>query len=111
MTECCCLTLPSGGADFDSTVIGVDETRGRFGEVSVETCRRCGSKWIRYFVEYEAFTKSGRWYRGLISEDAARSVTPEAAVALLESLEWRFVGGSYFESTGFKSSRPVSVDL
>jgi hypothetical protein len=111
MTECCCTTPPFHYTDFDSAVIGVDETNGRFGEVSIETCRRCGSKWLRYFAEFEGFTKSGRWYRGLLSEDAARSVTPETAVAVLEALEWRFVGGSYFESSGFKSSGSVFVDL
>ena len=110
MTECCCLTPPFDYRDFDSKFIGVDKTNGRFGEVSIKTCRRCRRKWLHYFVEYPAFTKSGRWYRGLISENAAGSVTPATAVAVLEALEWRFAGGSYFESTGFKSSGRLFVD-
>jgi hypothetical protein len=105
------MTPPFHYTDFSSAAIGVDKTNGRYGEVSIETCRACGSKWLRYLAEFEAFTKSGRWYKGLLSEEAARSITPETAVAVLESLEWRFAGGSYFESTGFRSTGPVLVNL
>jgi hypothetical protein len=28
----------------------------------------------------------------------------------LQSLAWRFAGGDYFDSTGFKSTGPVIVD-
>lgn len=111
MTDCACMTSPFHYSGFDSREIGVDEAKGRFSEVSIETCKRCGSKWLRYFVEYEVFSKSGRWYRGLVTDEAARSATPDSAVAFLESLEWYFVGGSYFESIGFKSSGPLHVDL
>lgn len=109
-TVCRCMTPPFNYQDFDSVTIGVDKTYGRFGEVSLETCRACRRKWLRYFVEYESFSKSGRWYRGLVSEEIARTVSPEKAIAILQSLEWRFAGGSFFESTGFKSSDPVLVD-
>lgn len=89
----------------------MDESQGRFGEVSVETCRACGRHWLRYFLEYEAFSKSGRWYRGLISEDVAHTVTPSSAVAILENLDWYFYGGSYFDTAGKKGSGPLAVDL
>jgi hypothetical protein len=97
--------------DFDSVEIGVDESDGRFGEVSIETCRACGSKWLCYFVEYEAFSNSGRWYRGQVSEEVVRCVLPETALEMLRSLKWRFVGGSAFGSTGFKSFDPRLLDL
>ena len=96
--------------DFVSEPVGVDDTDGRFGEVSIETCRACGSKWLRYFVEREAFSRSGRWYRGLVPPDAIQSVRPEDAVELLCSLAWHFYGGSYFESTGQQGSGPILVD-
>ena len=98
-------------SDFESTEIGVDKTNGRFGEVSIETCKRCNRKWLRYFVEYEEFSKSGRWYRGLISEEVASTVTPQSAVEVLGNLDWHFSGGSYFETTGRRSSGPIHVDL
>lgn len=110
MAECKCME-PTNRGGFDSVNIGTDKTHGRYGEVSIQTCNRCGSKWLYYFVEYEGFTASGRWYRGLISEEVARSVTPETAVAVLEDLEWRISGGSYFRSTGIKGAGPVFVDL
>ena len=96
--------------DFDSDPVGVDPTKGRFGEVSIETCRHCGAKWLRYFVEHEGFSESGRWYRGLVTDEQARSVTPEGALAVLEALPWHFYGGSYFRTTGRKGSGPVLLD-
>ncbi len=110
MTECKCME-PTHRGPFDSMYVGTDETHGRFGEVSIKTCKLCGNKWLYYFVEYEAFTASGRWYMGLVSEEVARTVTPETAVSVLESLEWRISGGSYFRSTGRKGAGPIRVDL
>jgi hypothetical protein len=110
MNDCRCLRPPFAQRDFDSVMVGVDEGRGRFGEVSVETCRICSRRWLRYFVEYEAFPNSGRWYRGLVTDAAARAVRPATALQALEKLEWRFAGGSYFDSTGFRTSEPVRVD-
>jgi len=111
MADCRCMTPPFNYQDFDSAQVGVDETNGRFGQVSIETCKVCGRKWLCYRVEYEAISKSGRWYRGLVSEEIAPTVRPETAVQILQSLEWRLAGGSYFESTGFKSAGPVIVNL
>lgn len=111
MNNCQCMTPPFSHTDFDSESIGTDETKGRYGDVSVETCKACGSKWVRYYVAYEGFTASGRWYRGLVIDDMLSSLTPENAVELLESLPWHFAGGSYFDSTGFRSEGAVRVDL
>jgi hypothetical protein len=111
MPECHCMTPPFHYLDFDSETLGIDETNGRFGEVSVQTCKACGRKWLHYLVEYEAFSKSGRWFHGLVSVEVLRSLRPESAVALLESLLWYFYGGSYFGTTGRKGSGRVRVDL
>jgi len=101
---------PFNYQDFDSKEIGIDKTKGRFGRVSVETCKKCGANWLQYSVEYEAFPKSGRWYRGLIWPARATAVKPETALRELEELEWYFAGGSYFNSTGFKASGWPVVD-
>ena len=110
MSDCRCMSPPFRYEDFDSAAVGVDETNGRFGQVSIETCKACGARWLRYFVEYEDTPRSGRWYRGRVSAEAAAAVTPETAVTALQGLEWRFAGGSYFESLGFRSKGPVVVD-
>lgn len=104
MDKCRCMTPPFDFRDFDARPVGTDTTNGRFGEVSVETCKACGAKWLHYFVEFEAFSESGRWYRGLVTADMVAALTPEGSVSLLEQLPWYFAGGSYFNSTGHKGS-------
>ena len=111
MTVCRCMTPPFDFKDYDCELLGIDETNARFGQVSVQTCQACGRKWVHYFVEYEAFSNSGRWYRGPVTPEMQLSLRPESAVALLESLAWYFDGGSYFETTGRQGSGQVQVDL
>jgi len=108
--QCRCMDPQCRFDAFDETDIGVDKTNGRFGSVHLNRCKDCGRCWLHYQVEYEAFSRSGRWFRGLITPEQATSVTPETAVALLASLPWHFYGGSYFDSLGGKGSGPVWVD-
>ena len=107
MTGCVC---EQGGArftEFESRDVGRDETEGRFADVTLNRCRTCGRTWLRYLVEYEAFSRSGRWARGLISEADANTVTPETAVAHLNGLEWYLYGGSYFDGISGRRSGPM----
>ncbi len=99
---CRCFEPPFHYADFESRAVGVDETDGRFAEVTVERCCQCGQHWLRYFYEHEAFSRSGRWYRALLTPDEVASVTVASAVALLSARDWHFRGGSYFDSTGLR---------
>ncbi len=111
MTECRCMTPPFDFRDYDIESLGIDETNGRFGDVTVETCKRCGAQWLRYFVEYEGMPSSGRWYRGLVSPEMLSGLTPDQAPAVLAGLPWYFYGGSYFETSGQKGCGPLFVDL
>jgi len=111
MTECRCHTPPLDHRDFVSVPIGIDETNGRFGEVSIRTCRQCSARWLHYAVEYEGFTRSARWFRGLLTPELQQRVTAANAVAVLAGLPWYLFGGSYFESTGSTGSGPPRVDL
>ena len=86
-------------------------TNGRYGEVTLLTCVHCGTKWLHYLVEYEAFTASGRWFRAPISEEAIATITPEQAVPFLEQQPWHFLGGSYFRSRGRRSSGAIRAEL
>jgi hypothetical protein len=104
MTGCVC---EQGGArftEFETQDVGCDETEGRFADVTLNRCRSCGRLWLRYLVEYEAFSRSGRWARGLIGEEAAQSITPQAAVDHLNGLEWYLYGGSYFDGISGRRS-------
>ena len=111
MSTCRCYKPPFHCQDFVSAPVGIDKTNGRYGEVTVETCAHCGEKWLHYFVEYEAFTASGRWFRGPISNAALAAITPENSVPFLEKLPWHFKGGSYFGSGGQLSTGAVRADL
>ena len=103
MSDCHCMKSPFYYLDFDSADLGKDKTdKVNETEVTIETCKACGSKWIRYFFVHPGFGRSGTWYRGLITEEMAKSVRPDEAVALIESLEWYFRGGSFYNSDGEK---------
>jgi len=78
--------------------VGVDETQGRFADVSVDECANCGALWLRYHVEYEGFSRSGRWARGRIDLKAAEAITPERASDLLAELPDYVCGGSYLDA-------------
>ncbi|MBS0195109.1 MAG: hypothetical protein JSR34_12810 [Proteobacteria bacterium] len=111
MNTCRCHTPPFDHRDFVKRRIGRDATRGRDGEVSVLTCKHCAAQWLHYFVEYEGFTGSGRWFRTPISDADVATLAPEQAVPFLQRQTWFFEGGSYFQSTGRRASGVVHVDL
>jgi len=100
LTNCRCTFPPPRHFDYSREFIGVDETNGRFAEVSIDTCKYCGTKWINYFYEVEGFSKSGRWYRGIIGEEAAATISASNAAAWLEQLDQYMYGGSYFGTEG-----------
>jgi hypothetical protein len=108
--DCTCFEPESFRDDFERTLLGLDQTRGRLGEVSLDRCRQCGRTWLHYFVEYPDVADSSRWYRGLITPDVAQDVTPEQAVAVLEGLPWRLQGGAFHGRRGARTSGPMLVD-
>jgi hypothetical protein len=111
MPDCVCFKPAYDYRDYVMRSIGIDPTNHRFGDVSILICQHCGAKWLFYQVEYEAFTASGRWFRGLLTDDAQAAITPPDAIPLLEQLPWYFAGGSYFQTIGKRSSGKISLDL
>ena len=89
--------------------LGTDPSNGRFGEVHIVRCNLCGRYWLRYSVEYEGFTASGRYFMGLIAPDVADALRPDQAIEFLGSLDWHLYGGSYFGRKG-KSSGSINAD-
>jgi hypothetical protein len=91
---CACLADPARlVAERD---LGSDS---RFADVSVLACPDCGRRWLRYLHEVESIGGSGRWYLGEIPPAMLASIDAEGARALLEALEWYYVGGSYYDGT------------
>jgi hypothetical protein len=91
--------------------VGIDDTNGRFADVEVIRCTACRRLWLRYHVEYEGFSRSGRWATGIIDEAKAASITPKEAANYLDSLDWYVYGGSWFGHGGKRGSGPMRWDL
>ncbi|MBN1641194.1 MAG: hypothetical protein JXA09_08155 [Anaerolineae bacterium] len=110
--QCACLRQPLPADQYELLgSIGVDQTGGRYGRVTLKRCTRCGRWWLHYAVEYEAFGGSGRYYMGLISPRRARRLRADEAAAYLDRLPWHLYGGSYYDGRAGRSRGRVRVDL
>lgn len=108
--SCHCLQAPFNFEDYEISHLGVDDSGGRYAEVTLEKCRTCGTWWLKYLIEQEWHSNSGRWYRGQISDEEAKRVTTHNAAAMLGGLEWHFYGGSYFNSRGVRADGGADVE-
>jgi len=110
--ECCnCLNEPMGMNEYKKVrFIGIDETNGRFGEVNLWQCKTCERLWLHYFVEFESFRASGRYFMGLISQEDSDTLLPSEAVEYLNKLDWHLYGGSYFYGKKGRSTSVVNAD-
>jgi len=106
-TQCKCMTPPLDYRDFVAEEIGIDPRGARFADVRIERCKRCARTWLVYHYENEAFSRSGRWYRGLVTDEQAARVTPENALEILAGLPWHLYGGSFYETTGKRRDAPL----
>lgn len=110
-SQCICLEMPLPFYHYEKVkFIGVDKTNGRFGEVTLKYCLHCRRYWLHYFVEYEVYRASGRYYMGLITPETAETITPETAVDYLGNLDWHLYGGSFFGGAGKSTSKGIYVD-
>jgi hypothetical protein len=109
--DCDCERIHGLQHSGEQTDLGMDRRNGRFGEVTLHRCPACGAPWLHYQVEYEAFSRSGRWFCGRLDEASAASVSAPTAIATLAALAWYWAGGSYFEGEVSKGAGPVPVDL
>jgi hypothetical protein len=105
--HCRCLTPPLDYRAFVREELGVDEGGGRYADVAIERCKYCGRAWLHYHYEVEAFSGSGRWYRGVVTPEQAARATPRNALEILAALPWHLYGGSYFETSGKRSDVPL----
>ena len=84
-----------------------DTTDGRYGDVEIRECVTCKQLWLRYLVEYEGFTGSGRWARGRIDLETALRIQPDEAVDFLNALPNYLYGGSFFGGVARERSGPM----
>ena len=92
-TEECICFQSTQQEEVPFSVVGMTDD---FADISLGKCPKCGQVWLRYLTENEGYTGSGRWYLGAISDLQANMIQVNQAKALLEGLEWYWVGGSYF---------------
>jgi hypothetical protein len=86
--------------------LGMDR---HYAEITLLRCRDCGQFWLRYFYENEAFTRSGRWYLGAITPEQRAALSPERAKAMLESLDWYYYGGSFYDGRRGRASGEIML--
>jgi hypothetical protein len=106
VAPCVCLDGEARYDVFDELPLGQGEARS---DVSVQTCRSCRRRWLHLLLEFEGFTGSGRWYRGLLAPDAAASAGD--AHAVLAALPGYFAGGSHFNGRVHRRSGPLPLQL
>ena len=110
MSECACYKPPFFYLDFDEIELG---DSGSYGSVSLQTCKKCGAKWVKYLIEEPHHTKSGRWWRAPISNEDSLTLTAENALEYVERQEWCLAGGSYYEGVypgcDHKCVKPIRV--
>ena len=87
-----------------------EKAEGRYADVWVQECRECHLLWLRYAVEYEGFSKSGRWARRHIGQPDAETITPERAVGHVENGSYVY-GGSYFDGASGWRKTPMRWGL
>ena len=107
MKTCKCETPPFYYADFHSAELGVGS---HYADVTIQTCKKCGKKWLKFLIEEEHYTKSGRWWRAPVEPEKLSSITAENAKQFIESLDWCFVGGSYYDGKIQIEKRPIKIE-
>jgi hypothetical protein len=106
MTICSCDKPPFQYLEYDTESLGYDSD---FGEVSVDTCKKCNKQWLKYLIEEEHYSKSGRWWRIPIKNINNKKLTVKDAKSFIESAEWCFIGGSYYEGKISKITAPIKI--
>lgn len=108
--NCICETPPIKYYNYIYCLLGIDKINGRFGEVELLKCHHCQRIWLRYFVEYESISRSGRWYMGILIGKEDEKITVETAVNVLEKMDWYLYGGSFFHTLGKRGKGKLQID-
>ena len=103
---CKCEQPPFHYKDFETVYLGEDDN---FASVTIDRCRLCGQKWLKYLVEEEYYTKSGRWWRVPVGPDKVETLTANNAKAFIASSKWCFGGGSFYDGKIHLTEAPIRV--
>lgn len=78
-------------------------------DVSRMRCTQCGTPWLRAFIEFESFSRSGRHYRAPTTDMVLRGITAQDALRLIEESEFRIFGGSRFDGRDHVNHGPGAL--
>jgi hypothetical protein len=93
--------------DVAQTRLGQDPQQGRYADVRIDCCRTCRLEWLHYQFEVEAFSRSGRWYRGRLPAGMRGTIDATNAARILEALPDYVAGGSWFAGQALVRSGPL----
>lgn len=105
-SHCRCLVAARGDLELVRD-LGLDD---HLAQVSLLACPECGTYWLRYSYEVEAFTGSGRWFLGTLPARQVLALTVASARETLERLDWYYYGGSYFGGRVGKGSGEIQLN-
>jgi len=94
MKVCHCESPPFDYRDYEIIDLGMTSD---YADISIEVCKKCGVRWLKYLIEEEHISKSGRWWRARLELPV---IDKEAAKEYIESQKSCFTGGSYFGHSG-----------
>ena len=63
-----------------------------------------------FLIEEEHYTKSGRWWRAPVEPEKLSSITADNAKQFIESLDWCFIGGSYYDGKIQIAKKPIEIE-
>lgn len=104
--NCRCQSPPFLYTDYTTIDLGEDS---HGAEVSLSTCTRCGLIWLKYLIEEPHYSKSGRWWRVIVSPEQQSSIVADGARSFIEQQKEGFAGGSFFDSTGDRIYAPIKI--
>jgi len=104
--HCSCLKGDFRLTKFFFKYLGWDR---EYGVSSILTCRDCGRRWLRYYYCDEAFSKSGRWFCGLLEYFLSERVNADTAKHILETMDYYFQGGSFYSGIISKQSGKINL--
>lgn len=106
VSNCQCDRPPFHFTNFKTVELGEDS----FGaEIAIDTCNICGLSWVNCLIEEPHYSKSGRWWRAVLPNENRTMLSAENARAFVEQQGACFVGGSYFNSTGYRINSPIKI--
>lgn len=107
MPSCACEVPPFYVGDYQEESLGDDDALG--GEVSLQTCKTCGTSWLKYLLESPHHSRSSRWWRVRVPAERKAQLTAQNARDFIERQAEGFQGGSLFDSTGMPVKGPMRI--